>query len=460
MRKKVFGLLSLAAPALIGALAASCDKAGNNPLTEASEGLCGPCGDLNLGDVSISGSAKLDGFFSAVSTLNAAVGTINADFEANLDGLIATFGADAAANASIDAKVTSLLAKVKADVSANVEGDVKVVYQPAECKADVSLSVQAEAKCEAKAGCEVSAECMAMVDPGSVEVKCEGKCEGSCSAGCSGGFKCDVSASGECKGSCEGSCQLETAATCEGTCHGTCEGTCVATGASGKCDGSCEGNCQGTCELSAGASCSGKCSGSCNVMAEADCPGGKVECSGSCTGSCKGSCTGNATPPSASASCMGMAKCDAEADCQASAKAQGSASLSCTPPSLRVDYGFKAGVDAAAQAEFIAHMGELRVKGAAMIQGFAKYSALIDGKIDGKVVINPSPFVSIRDQVTAMASLDASSSLLAEIPKGRLPCVIPAFEDAAVAMGAILSDSAANIAAQGKFAVALSTGNF
>jgi modification target Cys-rich repeat protein len=460
MRKKVIGLVSLAAPALIGALAASCDKAGNNPLTEASEGLCGPCGVVARGDVGISGSAKLDGIFSAVATLNGAVGTINADFEANLDSLMATFGAEAAANASIDAKVTSLLAKVKADVNANLEGDVKVVYQPAECKADVSLSVQAEANCEVKAGCEVSAECEAMVDPGSVEVKCEGKCEGSCSAGCTGGFKCDVSATGECKGTCEGSCQLEAAAKCEGTCHGDCSAGCSATGADGQCNGSCEGDCEGTCELSAGASCSGKCSGSCNVTAEADCPGGKVECSGSCTGTCKGSCTGNATPPSASASCQGMAACDASADCQASAKAQGSASLTCTPPSLKLDYGFKADVDADARASFIAHMGELRVKGAAMIQGFAKYSALFDGKIDGKVVINPSPVASIIAQVQAMANLDASASVLAEIPKGRIACVIPAFEEAAVVTGNLVSKSAANIAAQGKFAVALSTGKF
>ena len=33
-------------------------------------------------------------------------------------------------------------------------------------------------------------------------------------------------------------------------------------------------------------------------------------------------------------------------------------------------------------------MGELRVKGAAMIQGFAKYSALFDGKIDGSDGVN------------------------------------------------------------------------
>jgi modification target Cys-rich repeat protein len=349
---------------------------------------------------------------------------------------------------------------VKAEINANVEGDIKVVYQPAECKADLNLTVQAEANCEAKAGCEVSAECQAMIDPGSVEVKCEGKCEGSCSAGCSGGFKCDVSATGECKGSCEGSCQLEAAAKCEGTCHGDCTAGCSATGADGQCNGTCEGDCQGTCELSAGASCTGKCSGSCNVMAEADCPGGKVECSGSCTGECKGSCTGNATPPSASAKCNAMAECEAEADCQASAKAQGSASIACTPPSLKLDYGFKAGIDADAQAKFVAELGELRLKGAAMIQGFARYSALFDGKIDGKVVINPSPVASLTSQITAMASLDASSSIIAEIPKARLPCVIPAFEDAAVILGGLASKSAAQISAQAKFATALSTGKF
>ena len=460
MRKKALGLMSLAAPALIGALAASCDKAGNNPLTEASEGLCGPCGVVSNGDVGISGSAKLDGLFSAVANLNAAVGTINADFEANLDSLIATFGADVKADAKLDAKVDALMASVKAEISANAEGGLKIVYQPAECKADVSLTVSADAKCEASAGCDVKAECMAMVDPGSVEVSCEGKCEGECSAGCSGGFKCDVSAGAECKGTCEGSCQLDVAAKCEGTCKGDCSAGCSATGADGKCNGSCDGDCKGSCELAGSASCSGTCHGSCNVTAEADCPGGKVECSGSCSGSCKGSCTGNATPPSASASCMGSAKCDAEADCKASAKAQGRASLSCTPPSLKVDFAFKAGIDADAQASFVAKMSELRVKGAGMIQGFAKYTALFDGKIDGAVVIKPSPVASITSQITAMASLDAGASILADIPKGRIACVIPAFEEAGVVLGNLASDSAANIAAQGKFAAALSTGKF
>jgi hypothetical protein len=446
MRKKTIGLVSFAAPLLVGILAGGCDD--KNPLTNASEAACGPCGEIGLGDVGISGNAKLDGFFSAVTTLNTAVTSINADFEANLDSLIATFGANVKADATLDAKVTALKAAIKADVTANADGGVKLVYQPPECHADVHLAVQAEATCEAKAECE------AMVDPGNVSVKCEGKCEGSCSAKCEGGFKCDVSATGECKGSCEGSCQLDVAAKCEGTCHGDCSGSCTVQDASGQCAGACEGECKGSCELTAGASCSGKCRGECNVEVEADCPGGKVECSGSCSGECSGSCTGTATPPKASANC------DASADCQASAKAQASANLTCTPPSLKLDYAFNAGISADAQAEFLAHMSELRVRGAAMIQGFAKYTALFDGKVNGEVVIKPSPVAQLTTSLQGFADIKADAKILTDIAPGRVGCVVPAFTEAVVMVGNLASEAGANIKAQGDFATSLSTGSF
>jgi hypothetical protein len=449
MKKKTIGLLSIAAPVLIGAFAAACSQANaaDNPLTQGSEAVCGKCGQLAYGDVGISGNAKLDGFFSAVSNVNNAVVSINADFETNLDSLIATFGADVKADASLDAKVTALNAAIKADIAANVDGGIKIVYAPPECHADVNLAVNAEASCEAKANCN------AMVDPGNVSVSCQGKCEGSCSGSCSGSFKCDVSAGAECKGSCEGSCELTAAAACDGTCHGDCSGTCSAKDANGQCAGSCDGDCKGSCELNAGASCTGTCHGSCTVKAEADCPGGKVTCSGSCDGQCSGSCTGTATPPSASANC------DASADCQASASAQANANLTCTPPSLKLDYSFKADVKADAQASFLARLSELRVRGAAMIQGFAKYSALFDGKIDGEVVIKPSPVASLVTSIQGFASLNASADILKDIPPGRIGCVVPAFNEAATELSGLVSGAKDSIAAQAKFAAAF-TGGF
>src|SRR5687768_6909726 len=142
MRKKAIGLVSLLAPALIGALAASCDKAGDNPLGGAAEELCGPCGKLEFGDVGISGNAKLDGFFSAVAKISDATVSINGDFNANIDALSEIYGvANFNADAAIGAKVDALVAKIKADFSANLEGGVQLDYQPAECHASVNVAI-------------------------------------------------------------------------------------------------------------------------------------------------------------------------------------------------------------------------------------------------------------------------------------------------------------------------------
>jgi hypothetical protein len=433
------GSLLLLLPSLLGAL----------PGTDSTDPreFCGPCGLVAQGDVGISGNAKLDGFFSAVSQLNKAQLAINADFEANIDDLIATFGADVAADAEIGVKVDALVAKIKGDVSANVQGDLVVNYAGPKCQANVSVAVEAQAKCEAKADCKVD------VDPGEVSVKCEGKCEGSCSAECTGGFKCEASASAECKGKCEGSCQLDAAAACDGTCKGDCEGTCTVRDADGKCAGKCDGMCTGTCEFNAAAECNGTCSGSCVVEAKADCTGEEPSCAGSCSGECSGGCEGTATPPSASANC------EASADCQAQAKAQGSASVECTPPKFEIGFNYQASANASAQAEFGAKMAALQVKGAAILQGFAKYSALIDGKVDGQVVFEKAPLAVVTGELQGVISAGVKGKLFTGIAVGRIPCVIPALEGSVTMLGDIGTQAKANLTAQGKFVTAL-TGGF
>lgn len=430
----------MAIPTLVAAMATSgCDK-----VTEASEAACGPCGEVALGDVGISGNAKLDGFFSAVADLNKAQVAINADFEANIDELCAVFGV--AAEGAIEAKVDKLIAAIDAEVAANAEGALTINYVPPKCEANVSVAFSAQAQCEAKAKCDVKAT------PGEVSVECAGTCEGSCEGECTGGLKCEVSASGECSGKCEGSCQLEAAAACEGTCKGDCSGTCSAYDGAGKCAGACDGMCTGTCELKAAASCSGKCSGSCVVEAKADCMGEAPQCQGKCSAGCKGSCTGTATPPSASADC------EASADCQAQAKAQGSANISCSPPKFEMGFKFKAGVNADAQAAFGAKLAVLQVKGAAILQGFTKYQALIDGKVDGKVVFDPSPLAVVTGELKGVISAGVEGELFADIPAGRIGCVIPAMDASVTMLTKIGTDAKANIAAQAKFAGTLTGG--
>lgn len=448
MRKKAIGLVSLAAPALIGALAASCDKAGDNPLDSTGEKLCGPCGALATGDVGISGNAKLDGFFEAVGKIGDTTAAINGDFNANIDALSEIYGVtDFKASASIDKKVDDLIAAIQGEFSANVSGGVTVNYKPAECHASLDVAVKAQASCEAKAGCEGD------VTPPSAAVECEGSCTGSCMGTCEGAPPtCELTASAKCEGKCEGTCTFDAAATCDGTCHGSCSGECSATDANGNCNGKCDGMCDGSCELSAAAECNGTCSGKCEVEAGAMCEGGKApSCSGSCKGQCSGSCTGEVTPPSAHVDCK------ASADCQGQASAKANASLECTPPSLDLDYSFKAGADATAQADFVAHLGELKTRGAAILTGFTKYKMLIEGQTDanGKVIVQP-PVATLKASITDL--IDHAGEIAADVPVFRLQCATDAFGESIQVLGTIATNGTANLKAQAKFATAFTSG--
>lgn len=395
--------------------------------------ICGPCGSIATGQLSISGNARLDGFFTAVADMGKATATIQGQFEADVRALAQIYGM---AEGEIDAAfISDLKAKIKADFSANVSGGIKLVYKAPECKADISVSVEAQASCEANAECDVQ------VDPGMASVQCEGTCSGSCSGNCTGEVKCRTPSAGiSCSGTCEGTCQLDAAAACEGTCHGECSGNCSLTNADGQCEGQCDGMCTGSCELNAKAECGGTCHGTC--YAEAD-PGGcegAVECNGSCDAECSGSCEGSFKPPSASANC------EASADCQASASAQAEANIECTPPSLDWQFEFNAGVDAAAQAAFIARLGELRVRGTAILQGLARAEALINGKVDGTVVFNPPPIVNLTGKIQGLIQAGFSGDL--DIAIGRLPCVLPAFEEAADTLASISTEFTASLALQ------------
>ena len=451
MRKLIVGLGALIIPAFAAGLAVTgCDEASNSI---PGGDICGPCGSVVQGDVGISGDARLDGFFSAVADLGKATGSINGNFEANLGELEAVFGL--VGEGEVSGRIDLLIEAIKAEIAANVQGDLKVVYAPPQCSASLDIAVEAQANCEAKADCTASAE------PPSVSVECSGECTGSCSGGCSASAtaKCEFTGpSVTCTGACEGTCNVEmnAAATCEGTCNGTCNGTCSATDANGKCTGSCTGGtCQGSCSLKgeAAADCNGTCSGSCTMDApEGGCAAeATAKCEGGCEGSCSGGCTGEATPPTASVDC------EATADCQASASAQGSANLECTPPSLDVQLNL-ADLDASAQAEFLAKIDALKVKGAAMIQGLAQYKALFTGELEGGGSIEP-PVAKIQTEIEGLVNAAATGSFEFDIPAGRLLCVPAALNQAVTMMGTMASEASGNISAQAKFASAF-TGGF
>lgn len=432
MRKNNLGTIGLLAGGLIAGVGITATQG-----CDAADNLCGPCGTIATGQLSIAGNAQLDGFFAATASLQNATVKINGDFEANILALADVYGVgDGSFSATL---VDELIAKIQADFDANLDGGIKVTYAAPKCEANIDVSVKAQANCEVEAKCDV------MVDPGEVSVKCEGQCSGGCSAECMGDLACEVKTpTVACEGKCEGACQLDVAAACEGTCNGDCSGNCSATDAGGKCAGSCDGECSGTCTVSAGASCSGTCQGSCLVQpGSAQCTA-EASCRGTCMGECSGGCSGKATPPSASANC------EASGECSAQAEAQGSASLECTPPSLEITYAFSAGVNAEAQAQFLARIGELKVRGIAIIQGFAKFEALFNGKIDGEVVFPEPPVAQITASLNGIISAGVSGDL--NIPAGRLPCVIPALQEAVKVLADIGASAAGTIEAQGKFA--------
>ena len=407
-----------------------------------SSDVCGPCGSIATGQVSVSGNAQLDGFFAAVADLGKATTTIKGEFDANVRALASLYGM-VDANAVVDAAfVADLKAKIQADFQANVSGGLRIVYKPPECKADINVAVEAQASCEAQAECDVNA------NPGMVSVECSGTCEGSCSGTCMGEVSCKTPSAGiSCSGECEGSCELSGAASCDGTCHGDCSGNCSAMNAAGECHGSCDADCTGSCEFTARASCMGTCHGTCYAMADPGGCEGDVGCSGSCMGQCSGDCKGEATPPSASADC------DASADCQAQAKAQASANVECTPPRFDWEFEFAAGVNAEAQAAFIARLSELRVRGAAIIAGFAKASALITGEFEGEVIFDHAPVAALTASIEGLISAGVKGDF--DIPAGRIACVIPALKDAGKILGSAATDFTATISLQAQVAGAL-----
>jgi modification target Cys-rich repeat protein len=445
MKKYVYGLGALVAPSLIGMLVATgCSKEdGGLP---GGDDICGPCGEIAKGDVGISGDVRVDGFFKALGTIQNATASIKADFDGNIRALAAVYGVEleGAINA---AAIAELNAAIRADFDANITGAVSVDYQPPRCEASVNVAVQAQAQCEVKAGCDVD------VNAGELSVVCEGQCTGTCEGTCTGSFACEITppAAG-CEGRCEGACNLEAGGTCNGTCRGTCDGECSARDGEGNCAGECAGECEGTCELAVAAECEGTCTGKCFIEPpEGGCEAG-ASCRGSCEGSCTGGCEGNFTPPSASASCQ------AAADCQASAKAEANASLECTPPQLKLDYTLaaNANADVAAQTAFTARLTELKARGIAIVQGAAKYEALITGRVEGRTVFEPAPFVDLQGKITAMANPDAFARF--DIPVAKATCIVPAFTEAGRIVSDLATDTSATLEAQADFVTAFTAG--
>lgn len=241
-------------------------------------------------------AAKLEAFFAATAawqdaamgisrdlmtacqTTGRALGMTDAEMSANGEGLESLCS-------TVDGRLRQEIAALRDSAHAELQVDAR----PPHCE----VSVNAYANC--------MAECEAHVDPGQVQLTCEG-----------GELR------GQCDAECTGHCAVAVDAACSGTCEGSCEGTCSARNADGSCAGRCDGTCHGSCVVDAQASCQGECRGGCSVELR------------------EPYCTGTIRRPSASARCT--ASCNAHVEAQAR----------CTPGETHVS--MSAGLDAEGQA--------------------------------------------------------------------------------------------------------------
>ena len=425
-RQLVGRLAALSSSLALTALAAGCQQQGAQQSSEPQQvpqvaaqdqallggaedaaaacGLACPKAGIAEGNASISGVVSVDSFFQSVLNFQAKADNVSAGIQAQLAAIRTDFGIEAG---------TKLDAGLKASFEANVDGDFEVVAEPAKCEVDAKATLEATARCDAS------------VDPGKVDVKCNGtceldadvkaecdasaelqctatapsiKCEGSCSGTCEAKIEGSAECSGTCKGSCDGECSAyvknaDGMAECSGTCNGKCTGSCkAAVEASGKCEGSCEGECTAK---PGGAMCEGSARASCKAM-------------GNVMATCKGRCDGEIEPP--------MAK----AECQATAKAEAKVNVECKPPRVEFHYNLKASASAEAQAKFTAAVKNLEVRLPALLASIKKANVVAEAGVslagDGSAAVTTAVNATLKGDVDIKGTIGLGCALT-ELPK-------------------------------------------
>lgn len=304
MNRNIKLRIAAAAVALGATAAPLMSGCGDNPLDTLCCKEFTPGADMASVDWGLEGSASANfsAFMQATGDLTALASAMASDVGAACQNIALDLDDTLQPNAVKETdpgKAASAWCGLAASAIGKIKGSatLTVNVQPPSCTVNASVQGSCEAKCTAKAECEITpAQIVARCDPGKLSGKCDAQCTGSC----------------------EGSANL--AVTCEGECSGTCEGTCMGTCATQGAGGECAGSCQGTC--------SGKCRGSCKVAANA-----MVTCEADCTGGCSvdvkaPKCKAELTPPSA--------ECTADANCEGGCKASASAKAECHEGSVEI----------------------------------------------------------------------------------------------------------------------------
>ncbi len=343
-------------PLLTLSLVASCGPiARGGRATGGGGGGGGGSAACNRDFGSSSAAAKLEAFLLATTRFHAAA------FEAH-DQLLAACRntgralgmSDAELGGDLRAVCTAANERFRSELTAlRARTTVRLEAAPPRCE----VSVNAYSQC--------IAECEATVDPGQVQVSCEG-----------GEIR------GRCDAQCQGSCAVDVSGQCSGVCEGACNGACSASGPDGSCAGRCDGTCEGRCVVSAQASCQGECRGGCSVAYR------------------EPYCTGRVRPPSASARCR--ASCDARIEAEAR----------CTPghASLSVESGLDA-----AQQERLARVQRAMREGVSQILALRERVQRLQQSGAEIIRIAPEvPQAAMAVSLNAVACASAAAAATAE----------------------------------------------
>jgi hypothetical protein len=366
------------------------------------------CGALAYGEWQVTGEPRIDNLFRAVLMVDEQSRAIEDRTVEAVDRLAETFGVDLDPNDPLDDSAALVAAAVENAIGGHVEW---AQWGAGPCVADFALAQEAQAQCEAHAGCDVSTDLV----PGPID--CEGACLGSCEGNCSG--ECLTPIADEiCTGACYGSCDLGGGpAVCDGDCFGACNATCHVTDEVGNCIGPCEGTCQGICETIRGATCGLACTGWCGVASAEVCEG---ECRGVCDGDCTGDCVGPL-----------FAWVDETGSCEATAACQDASLLLswAAPRATWIDYTVYWSAapddDSGAIAELAFLFAALEDEMRALIAANAELEALVAGDESYGV---ESPVTAIG---AAIQGLTADGPDALDLPAGTEECFLDALEVAA-----------------------------
>jgi len=268
---------------------------------------------------------ELDGFFEAVLATHAAGDEAAEQMQAALGVMASSVGLEP------DADAAEIAAELEAKAAAYSDSGLVVAFALSRCAVSIATALEFAAKCDP------------VVDPGLLEVRCNGDCPVDPGVECPPGAELlreGPAPDGQCEGTCTGDCELP-ALECQGTCHGICEGDCGIMDGSG-CAGWCSGLCTGICRQNAGRPCPGECQGMCTYSP----PDAVCDAQAMCSAydepvPCEEVCLGTIESPELAAAC------------EPAVAAIANVAAVCTPPGQDWLFQLRPDLDADAQQEFL-----------------------------------------------------------------------------------------------------------